>query len=70
MDDLLKSLFQTLQNFIVPFLVRNILKIGGSFIVYAGWTENDVTYIIAGLVAMILGAVGSWLRDKILKSNN
>lgn len=68
MEDILKSLFQSLQNFIIPFIVRNILKIGGAVLAYAGWEESDITYIAAGIVAIVFGAVLSFVRDKILKT--
>lgn len=68
MMDLIKTMFQSLENFIVPFLVRNILKIGGTFLAYAGWSESDVTFIVAGIVAMIFGFIMSLIRDKILKT--
>lgn len=53
-----------LKNFITGFVVRWVLKIGGTYFVTIGIEQDLVTNIIGGVVAIIFGIVISLFQTK------
>jgi|GEM_PF-3201254 len=62
------TMLDTIQNFIVGMIFRWIMKIGGTFLVSAGFSSADLTQklteIIGGFVAIGIGIVVSLFQHK------
>lgn len=51
-----------LKNFLIGFIVRWLLKIGGGFFLSLGVSENSLTVTVSAIVSIILGLVISLLQ--------
>ena len=60
MEDFLNSL----KGFIVPFLVRWVLKIGGTYLATIGISDGSVEEIVGGIVAVLIGLIISLFNHK------
>lgn len=60
MEDFLNSL----KGFVLPFVVRWILKIGGTYLATIGISENSVYEVVGGIVAVLIGLVISLFNHK------
>jgi hypothetical protein len=58
------DLLNLLKSYFIPLIVRWALKIGGTWLATAGWGEDDVTKIVGGLVAIIVGVITSLINKK------
>ena len=58
------DLLNLLKTYFIPLLTRWVLKIAGTWLAVAGWGEDDVTKIVGGLVAIIVGIITSLLNKK------
>jgi hypothetical protein len=56
--------WETLKGFIVPFLVRWILKIGAGFILSLGISTGSATEVITAIVMAVVGIVMSLVNHK------
>lgn len=60
---------EDLKGFIVPFLVRLILKVGGGVVLTLGIQESSVTEIVGAVTALVLGFIFSKLHyTKVLQT--
>ena len=55
---------ETIKTLLTTFLVRWILKIGGTVLATAGISEASLTEIIGGIVMIVIGMVISWLSHQ------
>ena len=58
------DLLNLLKSYFVPLIVRWVLKIGGTWLAMAGWGEDDVTKLVGGAVAIIIGVIISLVNKK------
>ena len=58
------DLLKLLKTYFVPLLVRWILKIGGTWLAMAGWDADDVTQLVGGIVAILIGIITSLINKK------
>ena len=58
------NLLNLLKSYFVPLIVRWVLKIGGTWLAMAGWGEDDVTKLVGGAVAIIIGVIISLVNKK------
>ena len=60
MDNILESL----KTLLTTFLVRWILKIGGTVLATAGISESSLYEVIGGIVMIVIGMVWSWFSHQ------
>ena len=58
------DLLKLLKTYFVPLIVRWVLKIAGTWLAIAGWGEDDITKIVGGVVAIIIGVITSLINKK------
>ncbi len=62
------TMLDTIKNFLTGFITRWILKIGGTFLLSAGFSEAELTTklteIISGLLAIVIGIIISLVQHK------
>lgn len=64
------KMLDTLKNFIVGFVTRWVLKIGGGFLLAVGINDGKAEEIIGALVSIIVGLLISlFQQDKALKTD-
>ena len=56
--------FEDLKPFIVGFLTRWVLKIGGGYFLSVGVSESSVEKIVGSVVAIIVGLIISLKNQK------
>jgi hypothetical protein len=52
-----QSMWEDLKNYIVGFLVRWIMKIGGGFLLAHGISQNSVKEIVGAVVGILIGLI-------------
>jgi len=57
-----KKMFDAIKKFIVEKIFQWIMKIGGTWILAAGVSENSVYEIIAGIVSILISMIWSLLQ--------
>jgi len=57
---------ELLQKLGVGFIVRRLLEWGGGAILTYGVTQEELTFIVAGIIATVVGFVWSWIQTKWL----
>jgi len=60
----LMAIWRAVQGFIVGFIVRWLLVIGGTIFADAGVTEEDIYKIVGGVLAVVVSLVISLLQHK------
>lgn len=60
----MEQLLDSLKQFLTTFLTRWLLKIGGTFFATIGFESGKVEEIVAGLVAILIGMVISWVSHQ------
>lgn len=64
-----KRIMETIKNFIVGFIFRWVLKIGGGFFLAVGLSEGKVEELIGAIVSIVIGLVISLFQhDKAIKT--
>ena len=58
------ELLEMLKGYFIPILVRWVAKIGGTWLVTAGWGEDDLRMIIGGVLSIIIGIIVSLVNHK------
>lgn len=60
----MEEILNSLKGFVVPIIVRWILKVAGTVLVTVGISENSVYEIVFGLVTFIIGIIISLFNHK------
>ncbi|MBE0538396.1 MAG: hypothetical protein IH620_01685 [Ignavibacterium sp.] len=53
-----------IKEFIIGFIVRWVLKIGGAYFITIGIEQSTIEQIIGGLVAIVIGIIISLFQTK------
>jgi ABC-type antimicrobial peptide transport system permease subunit len=62
---------ETVKSFIVGFIFRWVLKIGGGFFLALGMSEGKIEEIIGAIVSIIIGLIVSLFQhNKALKTDS
>jgi len=57
-------MWSDIKNYIVGFLVRWIMKIGGGFLLAHGISQNSVNEIVGAIVGILFGLIISLFQHK------
>lgn len=60
----MENFLSALKTFLTTFLLRWVLKIGGTFLATIGLQSDKVEEIIGGIVAVVIGMLVSWISNK------
>lgn len=58
--------FELLQKLGAGFIIRRLLEWGGGAILSYGLTQDEITFMITGIVASLAGFIWSWVQTKWL----
>lgn len=60
----MEDILTTLKTLLTTFLVRWILKIGGTVLASAGISESSLYEVIGGIVMILFGMILSWFSHQ------
>jgi hypothetical protein len=63
-------MYQTVKSYVIGFLVRWVLKIGGGALISIGITEGSIVEIVTAAVMLIVGVIISLIQHKKIAYTN
>jgi hypothetical protein len=63
-------MYQTVKSYVIGFLVRWVLKIGGGALISIGITEGSIVEIVTAVVMLIIGVIISLIQHKKIAYTN